>query len=327
MKKSVLFAFGAIPPLVATAVLAIIMPPLGTWCIVAGIAMVTGGFSAWAGHERNQLLVSVREQIDKGTQTTLKALEKAREETKTARSEADKVLAERLERFFKEYGEREKEWRTKTLADWRKATSEVQEVVRQTCKEFEQLSEITKNAVEQHAQTTTEAMSHVEDHLDKQRKNEVESRQAALADWQEVTKELGLSFAEMLSSIRSHLETIANEERELQERSTKSRAKAIDAELARVRETFELAVQGIGNALDGLDSTVEDSRSKLNMEVEKAIEGLRQLIEEEMRRQQEQKRKDRDHYEKMLEIQQEAHIEASSRSEKLWGHLLDQLEK
>ena len=309
MKKSVLFAFGAIPPLVATAVLAIIIPPLGTWCIVVGIAMVTGVFSAWAGHERNQLLVSVREQIDKGTQTTLKALEKAREETKTALSEADKVLAERLERFFKEYGQREKEWRTKTLADWRKATSEVQEVVRQTCKEFEQLSEVTKDTVEQHAQATTEAMSHVEEHLDKQRKNEVESRQAALADWQEVTKELGSSFAEMLSGIRSHLETITNEERELQERSAKSRDEAIGAELAKVRETFEL------------------SRSKLNMEVEKAIEGLRQLIEEEMRRQQKQKRMDREHYEKMLEIQQKAHAEASSRSEKLWGHLLDQLEK
>ena len=324
MKKSLLFelANGAVFPLVATAVLAIIMPPLVTWVVVVGIALVAGGFSALAGHERYQLLMNVREQIDKGTQMALQALGDAREEAKTAQNEADEILVERFEHFFKDYGQREEEWRARTLADWEKATSEVQEVVKQTGKEFGQLSEMTKDAVERHAQAMTDALSHIEEHLEKQRVNEAEARQATLIDWQEVTKELGSSFAEMLSSIRSHLEILAKEERELQERAAKSRDEAIDSELVKVREKFELTVQGIGSALDRFNAMVEGSRDKLNTEVQKAINGLRQLIEKETQRQ----RKEKAHFEKMLESQRKAHDEALERSGQLWGHLLDRLE-
>lgn len=263
MKKSLLLALasGAVFPLVAMAVLAIIMPPLVTWVVVVGIALVAGGFSALAGHEWYQLLMNVRERINKGTQ-----------------------------------------------------------------KEFEQFSGMMKDAVERHAQATTEAMSHIEECLEKQRVNEAEARQAALTDWEKVTKELGSSFAEMLSGIRSHLEILTKEQRELQERATKSRDEAIDLELAKVREKYELTVKSIGSALDRFDAMVEDSRDKLNKEVQQAIDDLRELIKTEAQRQQDQKRADLNHFQKMLEVQQKAHDEASERSGKLWSHLLDRLE-
>ena len=263
MKKSLLLALasGAVFPLVAMAVLAIIMPPLVTWVVVVGIAFVAGGFSALSGHEWYQLLMNVREQINKGTQ-----------------------------------------------------------------KEFEQFSGMMKDAVARHAQATTEAMSHIEECLEKQRVTEAEARQAALTDWEKVTKELGSSFAEMLSGIRSHLEILAKEQRELQERAAKSRDEAIDLELAKVREKYELTVKSIGSALERFDAMVEDSRDKLNKEVQQAIDDLRELIKIEAQRQQGQKRADLNHFQKMLEVQQKAHDEASERSGKLWDHLLDRLE-
>ena len=61
MKKTVLFAFGAVFPLVALAVLTIVMPPVGTWAIVMGLAVVAGVLSAQAGQELVQLLLSIRE--------------------------------------------------------------------------------------------------------------------------------------------------------------------------------------------------------------------------------------------------------------------------
>ena len=361
MKKSVLFALasGAVIPLVAAAVLAVIMPSLGTWAVVVGIAVVAGAFSAWAGHERYQLLASVRERIDAGTQTTIKALGEARKETRVARSEADKALAEQIERFFEDRGKRDEEWRKKTLIEWGKTTSDVQEVlkslvedlrehftstldaerealshsaelrteailaeVQQAHSEFEQLSAATKDAVERHAaviQATTEAMACVEEHLDKQRANEAESRQAALAEWQAVTKELDASFVKMLLDIRSHLEALSNEERALQEQAAKSRAEAMDAELARMREIFECAAQGIATA----KKLVEDSGDKLDTEAKKAIEDLRELIKTEAQRQQEQNRADLVHFQKMLEVQRKAHEDASEHSGQLWKHLLD----
>lgn len=195
-----------------------------------------------------------------------------------------------------------------------------------TQKEFEQFSEIMKDAVERHAQTTTEAMSHIEDYLEKQRVNEAEARQAAMNNWEKVTKGLGSSFSEMLSDIRSYFENLAKEDRKLQERAAKSRSEVIDAELLKVREQFELTVQGIERVFDCLDTMVEDSRGKLNTEVTKAIDDLRKLIKTEARRQQEQKRVDLEHFEKMLELQQKAHDDAAKSSEQLWGHLLDRLE-
>ena len=350
MKKPVLFALasGAVLPLVAVAVLAIIMPALGTWVVVMAIAIIAGASAAWIGHEGYQLLASVRERIDAGTQTTLKTLGEAREETEVARSEADEMLADRLERFFEERGKRDEEWRVKTLAEWGKTTSDVQEVlkrlvedlrehfattlaaerealahstelrteailveVKQARDEFEQLAKATQNVVERHAtviHATKEVIASVEDHLDKQRANEAELRQAALTDWQNVTTALGTSFEAMLSDMRSHLKTLADEERSLQEQAAKRRAEAIDAELAEVRNTFEVAAQSIATA----EKLVEDSSNKLNAE---------------SRRQQEQNRADRDHFQKMLEDQRKAHEDASERSEKLWIHLLDLLEK
>lgn len=365
MKKPVLFALasGAVLPLVAVAVLAIIMPALGTWVVVMAIAIIAGASAAWIGHEGYQLLASVRERIDAGTQTTLKALGEAGEKTEVARSEADEMLADRLERFFEERGKRDEEWRVKTLAEWGKTTSDVQEVlkrlvedlrkhfattlaaerealahstelrteamlaeVKQARDEFEQLAKATQNVVERHAtviQATKEVIASVEDHLDKQRANEAELRQAALTDWQNVTTALGTSFEAMLSDMRSHLKTLADEERSLQEQAAKRRDEAIDAELAEVRKTFEVAAQSIATA----EKLVEDSNNKFNSEAEKAIAGLRELIELESRRQQEQNRADRDHFQKMLEDQRKAHEDASERSEKLWIHLLDLLEK
>ena len=303
------------------------------------IAIVAGAFSAWAGHEGYQLLVSIRERIDAGTQTTLKALGEVREETRTARNEADEVLAERIERFFEERGKRDEEWRRNTLVEWEKTTADVQEVfkglvenlrehftstlaaerealshgtelrteamlteVKQARNEFEQLTKATKEVVERHSaviQATKEAIASVEEHLDKQRASEAELRQTALTDWQKVTKELGASFEEMLSDMRAHLKTLADEERALQERATKFRDEAIDAELARVGKTFELAAQGIAAA----KKLVEDSNDKLNAEVERAIAGLHELTETEARRQQDQNRVDREHFQKMLEDQ------------------------
>ena len=98
----------------------------------------------------------------------------------------------------------------------------------------------------------------------------------------------------------------------MQEKAAQERTGAIDAELAQVKETFAL---------------VEDTRNKLNAEFEKVIGEIRALVEAEMRRQEKQKRDDRDHLEKMLEVQQKAHHEAEERSEQLWCHLLDQLKK
>ena len=343
MKKTVLFAFGAVFPLVAVAVLVIIMPPLATWVVVGGIAVVAGVFSAWAGQELCQLLWSVRAGINVGTQTMLKALEEASKETKAARNEANKVLAERLERFFKEYGQRDEAWRTQTLAEWQAVTQALgssfekvlsdaishlatlaeqeralQEAtaksraeamlaeVKQARSEFEQLCEGTKEAMERHAvviQATAKTLEAVEEHFAKQQANEVEVRHVALAEWRAVTQALGSSF-------EKHLATLAEQERALQEAAAKSRAKVIDAELAKIKETFE---------------QVEDTRTKLNAEVKKAIEALRNLVETEAQRQQQQKRADRDHHEKMLEVQQKAHDAAAERSGQLWGQLLDRL--
>ena len=343
MKKTVSFAFGAVFPLVALVVLILIMPPLWTWVVVMGIAMVAGVCSARAGQELDQLLLSIRQGIDAGTQTTLKALGEANEKTKVVQSEANKILAERFERFFGEYGQRDEDWRTKTLAEWQavrqaldssfekmlsdirsylatlaeqeqawqeKATQSRTEAMlvemKQARSEFEQLCEGTREAVEQHTaviQATVKTVEAVEDHLAKQQENEAELRQAALAEWQVATQALGSSF-------EKNLATLAEQERARQEKAAQSRTEAIDAELAKIKETFEL---------------VEDTRNKLNAEFKKAIEGLRELVETETQRQQEQKRADRDHLEKMLEVQQKAHDEAAERSGQLWGRLLDQI--
>lgn len=361
MKKPALFALasGAVLPLVAAAALAIIMPALGTWAVVMAIAIVAGTAIAWIGHERYLLLASVREQIDAGVLAALKALGETKKETKAARSEADEMLAARLERFFEERSQRDEEWRRNTLAEWGKTTADVQEVlkrlvedlrehftttlaaerealahdaelrteamlaeVKQARNEFEQLAKATQNVVERHAtviQATKAAIASVEESLDKQRANEAESRQATLADWQTVTTALGTSFEAMLSDLRAHLKTLADEERALQERVAKRRDEAIDAELAKVRKTFEGAAQSIATA----EKLIKDSSNTLNTEAKRA----RELIEAESRRQQDQNRADRNHFQNMLEDQRKAHEDADKHSEQLWSRLLDQLEK
>ena len=318
LKKTVLFAFGAVFPLVALAVLTIVMPPIGTWAIVTGLAVVAGVLSAQAGQELVQLLLSIRE-----------GLGEANKEAKAVQSEANKILAEQFERFFEEYGQRDEDWRTKTLAEWQavrqsldssfeKMLSDVrshlatlaeqerawqkeavqsraeamQAEAKQARSEFAQLCEVMKETVEQHAavvQMTQKTIENVEDHFAKQQAN-------ALTEWQAVTQALASSFEKNLAAL-------AEQERVWQEEAVQSRAEAIDAELAQVKETFAL---------------IENTRNKLNAEFEKAIEELRALTEK-------QKRDDRDHLEKMLEVQQKAHHEAGERSGQLWCHLLDQL--
>ena len=327
MKKTVLLAFGAVFPLVALAILTIVMPPVGTWAIVIGLAVVAGALSAQAGQELVQLLLSIRE-----------GLGEANKEAKAAQSEANKILAERFEYFVEEYGQRDEAWRSKTLAEWqavRKAldssfermlsdvrshlatlaeqerawqeeaaqsrTEAMQAEAKQARSEFAQLCEATKEAVKQHAavvQAMQKTIENVEDHFAKQQAN-------ALTEWQTVTQALASSFDQNLAAL-------AERERVLQEKAAKERTEAIDAELAQVKETFAL---------------VEDTRNKLNTEFEKVIGEIRALVEAEVRRQEKQKRDDRDHLEKMLEVQQKAHCEAEKRSEQLWGHLLDQLKK
>ena len=327
MKKTVLLAFGAVFPLVALAVLTIVMPSVGTWAIVMGLAVVVGVLSAQAGQELVQLLLSIRE-----------GLGEANKEAKAAQSEANKILAERFERFVEEYGQRDEDWRTKTLAEWQAVrqaldssfekmlsdvrshlatlaeqerawqeeavqsrTEAMQAEAKQARSEFAQLCEVTKEAVEQQAaviQATQKTIENVEDHFAKQQAN-------ALTEWQAATQALASSFEKNLAAL-------AERERVLQEKVAQSRTKAIDAELAQVKETFAL---------------VEDTRNKLNEEFEKVIGELRVLVKEETQRQEEQKSADRDHLEKMLEIQQKAHDEAAERSGQLWGHLLDQLKK
>lgn len=327
MKKTVLFAFGAVFPLVALAVLTIVMPPVGTWAIVMGLAVIAGALSAQAGQELVQLLLSIRE-----------GLGEANKEAKAAQSEANKILAERFERFVEEYGQRDEDWRTKTLAEWQAVrqaldssfekmlsdvrshlatlaeqerawqeetvqsrTEAMQTEAKQARSEFEQLCEATKGAVEQHAaviQATQKTIENVEDHFAKQQAN-------ALTEWQAVTQALASSF-------EKNLATLAEQERVWQEKAAQERTEAIDAELAQVKETFEL---------------VENTRNKLNAEFEKAIGEFRALVEKETQRQEKQKSADRDHLEKMLEIQQKAHDEAAERSGQLWSHLLDQLKK
>ena len=325
MKKTVLLAFGAVFPLVALAVLTIVMPPVGTWAIVMGLAVVAGVLSAQAGQELVQLLLSIRE-----------GLGEANKEAKAAQSEANKILAERFERFVEEYGQRDEDWRTKTLAEWQAVrqaldssfekmlsdvrshlatlaeqerawqeeavqsrTEAMQAEAKQARSEFAQLCEATKEAVEQHAaviQATQKTIENVEDHFAKQQAN-------ALTEWQAVTQALASSFEKNLAAL-------AERERVWQEKAAQERTEAIDAELAQVKETFAL---------------VEDTRNKLNAEFEKVIGELRALVEEETQRQEEQKSADRDHLEKMLEVQQKAHDEAEERSGQLWCHLLDQL--
>ena len=325
MKKTVLLAFGAVFPLVALAILTIVMPSVGTWAIVIGLAVVAGVLSAQAGQELVQLLLSIRE-----------GLGEANKEAKAAQSEANKILAERFERFVEEYGQRDEDWRTKTLAEWQAVmqaldssfekmlsdvrlhlatlaeqerawqeeavqsrTEAMQAEAKQVRSEFAQLCEATKEAVEQHAaiiQATQKTIENVEDHFAKHQAN-------ALTEWQAVTQALASSFEKNLSAL-------AERERVLQEKAAQERTEAIDAELAQVKETFAL---------------VEDTRNKLNAEFEKVIGELRALVEKETQRQEKQKSADRDHLEKMLEIQQKAHDEAAERSGQLWGHLLDQL--
>ena len=323
MKKTVLFAFGAVFPLVALAVLTIVMPPVGTWAIVMGLAVVAGALSAQAGQELVQLLLSIGE---------------ANKEAKAARSEANKILAEQFECLVEEHGQRDEDWRSKTLAEWQAVrqaldssfekmlsdvrshlatlaeqerawqeeavqsrTEAMQAEAKQARSEFAQLCEVTKEAVEQQAaviQATQKTIENVEDHFAKQQAN-------ALTEWQAVTQALASSFEKNLAAL-------AERERILQEKVAQERTEAIDAELAQVKETFAL---------------VEDTRNKLNAEFEKVIGEIRALVEAEMRRQEKQKRDDCDHLEKMLEVQQKAHCEAEKRSEQLWGHLLDQLKK
>ena len=325
MKKTVSFAFVAVFPLVAGAVLTIVMPPVETWAIVMGLALVAGVLSAQAGQNLVQLLLSIHE-----------GLGEANKEAKAAQSEANKILAERFERLVEEYGKRDQDWRTKTLAEWQSVTQALdssfekmlsdvrshlatlaeqerawqeeavqsrteamQAEAKQARSEFAQLCEATKEAVEQHAaviQATQKTIEAVEDHFAKRQAN-------VLAEWQSVTQALASSF-------EKNLATLAAQERAWQEDVAERRNKAIDEELAKVKDTFAL---------------VEDTRKKLNSEFEKAIEALRSLVEAETRRQEEQKRADRDHFEKMLEKQKKAHDEAAERSGQLWGHLLDQL--
>ena len=66
----------------------------------------------------------------------------------------------------------------------------------------------------------------------------------------------------MLSDLRAHLKTLADEERALQERVAKRRDEAIDAELAKVRKTFEGAAQSIATA----EKLIKDSSNTLNTE-------------------------------------------------------------
>ncbi len=321
MKKTVLFV------LVALAVLTIVMPPVETWAIVMGLAVVAGVLSAQAGQELVQLLLSIRAGI-----------EEANKEAKTAQSEANKVLAERFERFVKEYEKRDEDWRTKTLAEWQavsqaldssfekmlsdvrshlatqaeqerawheeavqKRTEAMQAEAKQARSEFAQLCEATKEAVEQQAaviQATQKTIESVEDHFTKQQAN-------ALTEWQTVTRALASSFEENLAAL-------AERERVLHEEAVQKRTEAIDAELAQIKETFAL---------------VEDTRNKLNAELKKVIGELRVLVEEETQRQEKKRSADRDHFEGMLEVQQKDHEKAEKRSEKLWNHLLDRLLK
>ena len=203
--------FGAVVPLVAAAALAIINPPLAIWAVVMGIAVAAGIVAARSGQALHQLLVSVRERVDAGAETTARALAQASEEAGANLGEADKKLAERLERFFAAYEQREQEWRAKTLAELRTMSTQV-----------------------------------------------------------------------------------------------------VNTELAQMKETFAL---------------LEDTRNKHNADLGKAVATLRELVETETQRQQEQKRAERDHLDKMLERQQRAHDEAGERSGQLWDRLLNQLEK
>ena len=327
MNKTALLAFAAVFLLVALAALILIMPPVGTWVVVLGIAVVAGGLSAWAGQELGVLLLGIRQGIDAGTEKTLTALAEANEATKAAQSEANNTLAERFERFCEEYGKRDEEWRTKTLADWQavkqtldssfeQALAHLAKLAEQEAEtaearteaarsELAQLCAGMKEAAEQHTAVIQETAKAVETHLSNQQESEAKLRQDALAGWQAVTRELGSSFEQNLS-------VMAEQERVWQEKAAQSRTEALDAELAKVKETFEL---------------IEDTRNKLNTEFEKAVEALGALIETETQRQKERKRADRDHFEKMLEAQQEAHADADERSEKLWGHLLDRLKE
>ena len=89
--------------------------------------------------------------------------------------------------------------------------------------------------MERHAvviQATAKTLEAVEEHFAKQQANEVEVRHVALAEWRAVTQALGSSF-------EKHLATLAEQERALQEAAAKSWVKVIDAELAKIKETFE----------------------------------------------------------------------------------------
>ncbi len=437
--------FGAVVPLVAAAALAIINPPLAIWAVVMGIAVAAGIVAARSGQALHQLLVSVRERVDAGAETTARALAQASEEAGANLGEADKKLAERLERFFAAYEQREQEWRAKTLAELRTMSTQVVNAELAQMKETFALLEDTRNkhnadlgkavaTLRELVETETQRQQEqkqaergqlaemtktiVEKHFAKWHESESELRQAVLAEWRST-----------VASFEGRLESIVAQERAFQEQASKSRTEAVDAELAGVKETFALVEDtrnrhnaDLGKAVATLRELVatetqrqqeqkraergqlaemtktivekhfakwhegeselrqaalaewrstvssfegrlesivaqerafqeqasqsrtqtadaelaqmketfallEDTRNKHNADLGKAVATLRELVETETQRQQEQKRAERDHLDKMLERQQRAHDEAGERSGQLWDRLLNQLEK
>lgn len=294
MKKSPLWfalAIGALFPLGAAAVLILVMPRLETLLVVAGLAAAAGALAAYVAHHSYRIAASAQHRIERGADTAAQRLTDAGRETVAAHRDADAALAARIERFLEEYVQRAKARDAQMLEGWHTMSSDAQ---RSSQEAFAAMREHFVNTVAAERDTLLRgAELRAKAVLDETRQalDGIERLSSAISFAVERHTAVVQSNEESLARFESQLEAIAARERELQEAAGRSRAQSLDAEVAKVRETFVHAAKRI-----------------------------EELI-------QERQGADQTHFQQMLEIQRKAHDEASERSGQLWTRLLDQLQQ
>ena len=294
MKKSPVWfalALGALFPLCAAAVLILVMPRLETLLVVAGLAAAAGALAAYVAHYSYRIAASVQDRIEQGADTTVQLLTDAGRETVAAHRDADAALAARIERFLEEYVQRAKARDAAMLEAYRTMSSDAQRSLQEA---FAAMQEHHVNTVAAERDTLLRG-------AELRAKAVLDETRQALAGFERLSSAVSVaverhtavvqSNEESLVRFESQLEAIAARERELQEAAGRSRAQSLDAEVAKVRETFLYAA--------------------------KRIEELIQRREDA----------DQTHFQRVLEMQRKAHDEASERSGQLWTHLLDQLKQ
>ena len=331
-RVTVTLVFGAVPVLAAVAILVIIAPSVQTWIVVMGISVLAGLCSAYSGYERYRVLVSVAKRIDDGAQMAITALA----ETTAARADADKVLAASFERCFAGYGQREAQSRSGALTKFMKDVTTL----------LGQYRDIQDR--EAKSRTATVAAE-----LVKVRETFADVGQAienTVADWRTMTLEVERISKRLSAELRERVTGTLNALQDAWAHGAELRASEMVAEVRRTRAEFEQLTRAADETLREHAAVFKEHQQYVDAQlgrdaelrckaladwaglakessnsIRALISDLKNLLLAERRRQEEQKRAERDHFENILEDQRKAHEDAAVRSGQLWDHLLNRL--